>query len=180
MTDKELQKLKRAELLEIMLNMKSENEALKIENDKLRLSLNNKEITLQETGSIAEASLKLNGIFQSAQEAADVYIENIRILNEQKEKNYNETIQNANKEAEIIIAKANSYAADLQEKAMEEYNRTINEAKNERSKIINDTNTKCLSKIKEIQEKCNAISTLDNQIATFFNNSIIEEVTENT
>lgn len=68
----------------------------------------------------------------------------------------------------------------MQEKALEEYNRTINEAKNEQSRMINDTNARCLSKIKEIQDKCNAISTLDNQIAAFFNNSIIEEAAENT
>lgn len=180
MTDKELQKLKRAELLEIMLNLQSENDRLKSENEKLKLAVNERSITLQDSGNIAEAALQLNGVFKAAQEAADVYIENIRKLNEQKEKMCNEAIKNAENEAGEIIAKAKSYNAEMQEKALEEYNRTINEAKNEQSRMINDTNARCLSKIKEIQDKCNAISTLDNQIAAFFNNSIIEEVAENT
>ena len=175
MTDKELQKLKRAELLEIMLNLQSENDRLKSENEKLKLAVNERSITLQDAGNIAEAALQLNGVFKAAQEAADVYIENIRKLNEQKEKMCNEAIKNAENEAGEIIAKA-----EMQEKALEEYNRTINEAKNEQSRMINDTNARCLSKIKEIQDKCNAISTLDNQIAAFFNNSIIEEAAENT
>ena len=178
MTDKELQKLKRAELLEIMLNLQSENDRLKSENEKLKLAVNERSITLQDAGNIAEAALQLNGVFKAAQEAADVYIENIRKLNEQKEKMCNEAIKNAENEAGEIIAKAESYNAEMQEKALEEYNRTINEAKNEQSRMINDTNARCLSKIKEIQDKCNAISTLDNQIAAFFNNSIIEEAAE--
>ena len=106
MTDKELQKLKRAELLEIMLNLQSENDRLKSENEKLKLAVNERSITLQDAGNIAEAALQLNGVFKAAQEAADVYIENIRKLNEQKEKMCNEAIKNAENEAGEIIAKA--------------------------------------------------------------------------
>ena len=36
----------------------------------------------QEAGSIAEASLKLNKVFEAAQQAADQYLENIRIRSE--------------------------------------------------------------------------------------------------
>ena len=37
-----------------------------------------KNIHIEELGSIAEASLKLNGVFESAQAAADQYLENIQ------------------------------------------------------------------------------------------------------
>ena len=37
-------------------------------------------IELDEAGSIAEAALKLSGIFEAAQDAADRYMENIRLL----------------------------------------------------------------------------------------------------
>ena len=74
------QKLKRAELLEIMLNLQSENDRLKSENEKLKLAVNERSITLQDAGNIAEAALQLNGVFKAAQEAADVYIENIRTV----------------------------------------------------------------------------------------------------
>ena len=62
MTDKELQKLKRAELLEIMLNLQSENDRLKSENEKLKLAVNERSITLQDAGNIAEAALQLTFI----------------------------------------------------------------------------------------------------------------------
>ncbi len=37
-----------------------------------------REIELEEAGSIAEAALRLNGIFEAAQEAADQYLMNVR------------------------------------------------------------------------------------------------------
>lgn len=52
-----------------------------------------KEIKIQEAGSIADAALALNDVFGSAQKAADQYVESIRI---QKEK-YEEKLCNAEK-----------------------------------------------------------------------------------
>ena len=42
-------------------------------------------ITIQNSGSIAEASLQLNGIFDMAQRAAEQYLENIRLLSGKQE-----------------------------------------------------------------------------------------------
>ena len=41
-------------------------------------------IELEEAGSIAEASLRLNGVFEAAQQAADQYLENLRRLCEER------------------------------------------------------------------------------------------------
>ena len=41
---------------------------------------------LKEVGSIAEASLKINKVFESAQLAADQYLENIKRLLKEQEK----------------------------------------------------------------------------------------------
>ena len=40
-------------------------------------------IELEKAGSIAEASLRLNGVFEAAQKAADQYLENLRQLSEE-------------------------------------------------------------------------------------------------
>ena len=40
-------------------------------------------IELEKAGSIAEASLRLNGVFEAAQKAADQYLENLRRLSEE-------------------------------------------------------------------------------------------------
>ena len=77
MTDKRLKKLKRSELLEVMLTQSREIDALKEENEKLARQLESRKIELKEAGSIAQAALQLNHIFERAQAAADMYLENI-------------------------------------------------------------------------------------------------------
>lgn len=79
MTEKELKKLSRADLLELLLNEKRENEKLNSEIEKLTKQLENRTIKIQKAGSIADASLQLNGVFEAAQEAAEQYLENIRL-----------------------------------------------------------------------------------------------------
>ena len=78
MTDKELRKLKRADLLELLLVQAKENEQQKERIAELERQLADRELMLQESGSIAEAALRLNGIFEDAQRAADLYLENVR------------------------------------------------------------------------------------------------------
>lgn len=50
----------------------------------LREALNNREIAIEEAGSIAEAALKIQDIFNAAQEAADLYLENLSELTSQQ------------------------------------------------------------------------------------------------
>ena len=79
MEDKELKKLKRAELIEMLFALRKRNEELMIENDVLKEKLESRIIKTKECGSLAEASLALTGIFEKAQEAADLYLENMKI-----------------------------------------------------------------------------------------------------
>ncbi len=46
----------------------------------LEAERNKREIELQNAGSIAEAALRLNGVFEAAQQAADQYLESVRAL----------------------------------------------------------------------------------------------------
>lgn len=77
MTDKELKRLTRAELLELLLEQSKEVEALRQELADVRARLRDKNIVIENAGSIAEAALKLNGVFEAAQAAADQYLENV-------------------------------------------------------------------------------------------------------
>lgn len=84
MTDKELHRLKRSELLELMLEQSREIEMLKKKLKRAEAKLQSREIMIEEAGSIAEAALKLNGVFQAAERAAEQYLENIRRLAEEQ------------------------------------------------------------------------------------------------
>lgn len=109
MTDKELHKLRRSELLEIMLNLKSESDRLKQENEELRLAINERNVSLEKSGNIAEAALQLSGIFEKAQQAVDIYLTSIKNIDEQK----NKIISDAELKAEKIISEAKKYAEEI-------------------------------------------------------------------
>lgn len=78
MTDKEVRRLSRAELLEIMVDQGKEIDKLRAQLEEARQQLADRQIIIQEAGSLAEAALRLNGFFEAAQRAADQYLENIR------------------------------------------------------------------------------------------------------
>lgn len=85
MDNKTLKKLKRAELLEILLEQSKEVERLSAELKKANEALEEREIKIRNSGSIAEAALQLNGVFEAAQNAATQYLENIERLSGNQE-----------------------------------------------------------------------------------------------
>ena len=78
MADRMLRKLRREELLQMLLEMEQENERLAAENRELKQQLEQREVAIAESGSLAEAAIKLSGVFEAAQAAADLYLENIQ------------------------------------------------------------------------------------------------------
>lgn len=78
MTEKELKHLKRVDLLELLIAQSRENDRLRAEVEDLRNRLENEELTMKEAGSIAEAALQLNKVFEAAQAAADQYLANVK------------------------------------------------------------------------------------------------------
>lgn len=85
MTDKELRKLKRSEILELMIEQSDEIEELKRRLAEAEEQLADRNIRLERAGSIAEAALALNHVFEDAQKAADQYLENIRKIEADRE-----------------------------------------------------------------------------------------------
>lgn len=78
MEQKDLKKLKRRELLELMLEQAKRIQKLELEIKDLKSELDSKKIKIKESGSIAEAALKLNNIFEDAENAVNQYYENFK------------------------------------------------------------------------------------------------------
>ena len=78
MTDKELSRLKRVDLLELLIVQSRENDRLRSELEEARRQLEAKELVMQRAGSIAEAALELNKVFEAAQAAADQYVLSVK------------------------------------------------------------------------------------------------------
>ncbi len=85
MTNRELKKLSRADLLELLLKERQENERLRGQLEIASEKLADKYIKIEECGSIAEAALQLNGVFEAAQAAAAQYLENVRRIAEEQQ-----------------------------------------------------------------------------------------------
>ncbi len=78
MEQKDLKKIKRRELLELMLEQAKRIQELELEVKDLKSELDSKRIKIKESGSIAEAALKLNNIFEDAENAVNQYYENFK------------------------------------------------------------------------------------------------------
>ena len=80
MTDRELRRLSRAELLEMLLAQVEENERLKARLEEAERALEDRRLAVSRAGSLAEASLQLNEVFAAADRAARQYVENVQRL----------------------------------------------------------------------------------------------------
>ena len=74
----DLSKLKKKELLEIMLRQGEEIDSLRKQVAELEAKLEDYNFKIYKAGSIAEASLAVTDIFKEAEKAAKIYLENIR------------------------------------------------------------------------------------------------------
>ena len=74
MTEKELKKLNRYQLLELLIIQTERADKLQTALEEAEQRLNDQEINISTLGSIADASLHLKGVFGAAQDAADMYI----------------------------------------------------------------------------------------------------------
>lgn len=115
MTDQDLKKLKRADLLELLIAETKENQALRARLSEAEEKLRSRDIAIDEAGSLAEASLKLSGVMQAAQEAAGLYLENIEKLSRRQEAISSRLEEESLRRAEAMITDAKARC-----KAMEE------------------------------------------------------------
>lgn len=109
MDDKRLKKISKKELLEILLAQAKKIEELETELKEVKEELNSRRIEIKKSGSIAEAALKLNGIFELAQKTADEYVENVKErckqLEEKKKSSKNTNKREVKQNNEVIVDK---------------------------------------------------------------------------
>lgn len=130
MTEQEMKRLSRAELLEIIILQSKENETLKEENGKLRQEVEDRRIAISEAGDLAEASLRLSGIFEDAEAAVAQYKENIVRLS----KDGGGSVASGSKK----LTEAKRQAAEILTEAQREADSILAEAEAQRSKAKRD------------------------------------------
>lgn|GEM_PF-2377449 len=78
-SETDLSKLTRLQILELLKDAMAENERLKKELAETKQQLEDKRIAIDDSESLAEASLRLAGVFVAAQRAIDLYGYNVSV-----------------------------------------------------------------------------------------------------
>jgi hypothetical protein len=106
MTERELRRLSRTDLLELLVAQRRENEQLRCILDQTQAQLADRTIQIDKAGSIAEASLQLSGIFNAAQDSCQYYLDNIRLLSERQSQVCQQMEQETKEKCDRMVAEA--------------------------------------------------------------------------
>ena len=106
MTDKEFHRLSRAQLIDIIYQFQVKQEELVAENERLTKALADRRVRVSEAGNLAEAALAIHNVMQSAQDAASLYLEEVRTMREETREECQRLLESAKAEAQIILAQA--------------------------------------------------------------------------
>ena len=112
MTDKEFKQLNRAQLIDIIYQLQLQVDELGEQKHILEEALVDKRLRISNAGNIAEAALEINNCFRSTQNAAEQYLNEIKLMWEETEKECKRILAAARAEAEIIVAGAQKKQGD--------------------------------------------------------------------
>lgn len=153
MTEKELKKLSRIDLLEMLLEQSKEVERLNTELEEAQKKLEDRSIQLDEAGSIAEAALRLNGIFDIAQIAANQYLDNLQTLSGRTDEICERKMEKCEQEIQEKLKTAEEKAEQLISEAEEKAERLVSEAEEKSEQMIKDAEVKSQAKWKMLSEQ---------------------------
>jgi len=142
-------------LLELLISQMKVNEKIQMQLEEAQTDLKDadkkladRKICIMNAGSIAEAALVLNNVFEAAEAASAQYVENIRLLNERQQ----EICEKTEKERK---EKATSFLADIEKQCMEQKESTEEYCR----KLKIDTEEKCRKLTEETEQKCLELET---------------------
>ena len=104
MTDKEFKRLSRAQLIEVIYQLQLQVDNLTERNQTLEAALAEKRLRISNAGNLAEAALEINDCFRSAQNAAEQYLSEIKLLREETEAERARILAAAQAEADKLVA----------------------------------------------------------------------------
>lgn len=109
---RDFKKLRRLELLELLVEMGRENDRLAEELKSAQEALEQRALKLGNVGSMAEAALLLNDVFVAADAACAHYIESVKMLSSE-----DHLVAGSRVEAKLIVAQAQSEADKIRRDA---------------------------------------------------------------
>ena len=147
MTEQDLKKLRREDLIEIIYKLQENEQQLNEKLEAAQKQLNDKNLKISESGSIAEATARLNGLFEAAQATADDYVAQVRLKNADAEtqretmlaeatQKADQLVKDASGKADRILSDAEAQADAQRRQAEEETQRRWETFQSEAQKLI--------------------------------------------
>lgn len=142
MTDKDVKKLSRKDLLEMLIDQSHEIESLREKLSAAEAALKKREIAIEKAGSIAEASLLLNGVFEAAQAACQQYTDNISRLSQSQEASCRQMEEESRAKARYIVEEAEKQRASIEHDTQVRCDEMVAKAEADSQKLWDDASKK--------------------------------------
>lgn len=152
----DLRRLKRDELLEMLLEQSRESERLRGQVEALQKKLDDREIRLEKAGTIAEAAFELNGVLDAAQAAAAQYLDNLRQLSERQEVSCVQLEKESKEKSEKLLSETERICEN-KEKITADRCAAMEQAMQERCLLMKEEAVKSCNELKQTtQQECSA------------------------
>ena len=142
MSDKEIRTMDRMHLLNVLRQLELEVEekskqieSLAAEKDEISKQLEDRRISMEKAGSLAEASIAVSGIIKAAQEAADVYLANIRRMEAEKMASASTVEAETKLKIDVMLQEAEKKRKDIEIEALMKADAIIKDAEQKRSSL---------------------------------------------
>ena len=136
MTERQLRKASRPELLKMLQQSRQENDDLRQRLEQTQSQLQSRQLAVDQSGTLADAALKLSGIFEAAESACQYYTENIRTLSGRQEEICRKMEQESREKCDRMLEQAKQMAKIYWEEYAEKCSRYMKAMENaQRSEI---------------------------------------------
>ncbi|MBR5520266.1 MAG: hypothetical protein IKU55_06065 [Clostridia bacterium] len=125
MVGKDLKKLSRRELVDIIYQMKKNEQQMQEELAALQEALQDKRIRVSEVGTIAAAAASITDVFSAAQATADLYLHEIACRKEETEQECAKMLEEANNAVTKIFADKEQEYTELRARNLAEYRKLL-------------------------------------------------------
>ena len=150
-TEKDIKKLSRTELVDVIYQLKKSEQKLEEQVQTLQAALDEKNLRMENVGSVAEASLALTDIFANAQTAADAYLEEIRTRRAAVEEECSRLSAEAQEKADAALQEAQEKADAILQDAHAQANSILQDAQTRKETIDSHCRT-TRSELQRVQE----------------------------
>ena len=158
MTEREMRRLSRADLLEMLIEQSAELEALQAKYAAAQEKLEKREVDLQQAGTLAEAALRFNGVFDAADAAAQEFMDTVRRRSEAQTALCEKLEQESREAAQQLKQDTQQHCAELEAQTKAHCEALIEKAKAEAEECWNQLSVKLAAYSEQYTGICELLS----------------------